>query len=212
MTTRKQFLTFMLSDEEYAVGILNVKEIIEYPVVTRMPKAAAHIRGVINLRGQVVPVVDLAVKFGFTSSEVTRRSCIVVTEVQTEDESMVVGVVADAVKEVVELGDDEISPPPRFGTVVQGDHLLGMGRRQSDLILILDVDRVLSAAELSEAQAAASEAAAADVVEVEDGDEDAGADGKEAGDATADDTEIATAEETPDHASPGEQAGASDPG
>lgn len=155
-----QYLTFYIADEEYAVGVLQVKEIIEYDTVTKVPSTPPWIRGVINLRGSVVPVVDLAVKFGLPQAEVTRRTCIVIVEVEMGGERTVMGVVADAVSQVVELQAQEIEPPPAFGTRVRVDYLKGMGKAGKKFVLMLDIDRVLSASELLAAVAVEAEALA----------------------------------------------------
>ncbi len=143
-----QHLTFHLAGEEYAIGILRVKEIIEFGVVTKVPGTPPFIRGVINLRGSVVPVVDLAVKFGLPESPVTRRSCIVIVEVELEGEQTVMGVVADAVSQVLDLRPEDIEAPPAFGTRVRVEYLRGLGKLGKKFALILDVDRVLSADDL----------------------------------------------------------------
>lgn len=148
---QSQFLTFVVGDEEFGVGIQQAKEIIEYDTVTTVPNAPAFIRGVINLRGSVVPVVDLAVKFGRRPSAVTRRSCIVVVEVQTEEGRTVMGVLADRVSQVADLPPDAIEPPPAFGTGVRTDWLLGLGRMEKRFVLLLNTDRVLTAMELHQA-------------------------------------------------------------
>ena len=139
-----QYLTFLLGDEEYGVGILQAKEIIEYDTVTTVPNAPHWIRGVINLRGSVVPVVDLAVKFGRTPSPVTRRSCIVVVEVQRDGRRTVMGIAADRVSQVAELRPDAIEPPPDFGAGVHNNWLQGLGRSDKRFILLLDTDQALS--------------------------------------------------------------------
>jgi purine-binding chemotaxis protein CheW len=139
-----QYLTFLVGDEEYGVGILQAKEIIEYDTVTTVPNAPRFIRGVINLRGSVVPVVDLAVKFGRQPSPVTRRSCIVVVEVQRDGQRTVMGIAADRVSQVAELMPGTIEPPPDFGTGVRSDWLHGLGRSDKRFILLLNTDQVLS--------------------------------------------------------------------
>ena len=141
-----QYLTFLVGDEEYGVGILQAKEIIEYDTVTTVPNAPRFIRGVINLRGSVVPVVDLAVKFGRRPSPVTRRSCIVVVEVQRDGKRTVMGIAADRVSQVAELMPGTIEPPPDFGTGVRSD-LHGLGRSDKRFILLLNTDRVLTTEE-----------------------------------------------------------------
>jgi purine-binding chemotaxis protein CheW len=145
-----QYLTFFIRREEYAVSILRVREIIEYEIVTRVPTTPVHVRGVINLRGAVLPVVDLAAKFGHPESEPSRTTCIVVVETQLRGQTIVVGVVADAVSEVVALPGEQIEPPPAFGTNVHVDFLVGMGKLEGRLVLVLDIDRILSPVELQE--------------------------------------------------------------
>lgn len=147
-TNQAQYLTFSLAGEEYAIGILGVKEIIEYGTLTKVPMTPPSIRGVINLRGSVVPVIDLAVKFGLPESPITKRSCIVIVEVEAAAGRMVMGIVADAVRQVMDLAPQDIEPSPSFGTRVRVDYLLGMGKVGKKFVLILDVDRVLSSEEL----------------------------------------------------------------
>lgn len=148
-----QYLTFHLAREEYAIGVLRVKEIIEYGTVTRVPATPPWIRGVINLRGSVVPLVDLAVKFGLLPSEVSRRTCIVIVEVDLEEERTVMGIVADSVSQVMDLKPEDVEPAPSFGTSVRVEYLLGMGRAGKSFVLLLDIDRVLSAGEILAARA-----------------------------------------------------------
>ena len=145
---QQQYLTFFLADEEYAVNIQKVKEIIEYSSVTKVPKVPGWIRGVINLRGNVVPVVDLAVRFGLDERPTTKTTCIVIVEVQQDAENTVMGVIADAVNQVIELNPGDIEQPPAFGTRVRLEYLAGMGKLGKKFALILNIDRVLSAAEL----------------------------------------------------------------
>ena len=143
-----QYLGFSLAGEEYGVAILRVKEILEYDTVTKVPTTPASIRGVINLRGSVVPVVDLAVRFGLPESVVTKRSCIVVVEVELGGEPTVMGLLAESVSQVIDLEAGEIEPPPPFGTHVRVDCLLGMGKAGKKFVLLLDVDKVLSTDDL----------------------------------------------------------------
>lgn len=145
---QQQYLTFFLADEEYAIGIQRVKEIIEYTAVTKVPKVPGWIRGVINLRGSVVPVVDLAVRFGLEERPDTKTTCIVVVEVKQDSENTVMGVVADAVNQVIDLAPEDIEAPPAFGTQVRLDYLSGMGKLGKKFALILNIDCVLSATEL----------------------------------------------------------------
>jgi purine-binding chemotaxis protein CheW len=166
-----QYLTFLIGSEEYAVALLRIREIIEYDTVTRVPSTPAWIRGVINVRGSVVPVVDLAVKFGLPESAVTRRTCIVIVEVLLEGQETAMGVIADSVNQVVDLGPREIEPAPAFGTRVKVDFLAGMGKLGKRFALILDIDRVLSTGELLAAAAAADTTSADETSPVEAGPE-----------------------------------------
>jgi purine-binding chemotaxis protein CheW len=144
------YLTFFIRGEEYAAPILRVKEIIEYETVTRVPSTPAHVRGVINLRGAVLPVIDLAAKFGHGESAATRTTCIVVVETRVDGETLVVGLIADSVSEVVEIADEQIEEPPAFGTGVRVDFLAGMGKLDHKLVLVLDIDRVMSPVEIQQ--------------------------------------------------------------
>jgi purine-binding chemotaxis protein CheW len=143
-----QFLTFFVAGEEYAVNILKVKEIVQYETLTTVPNTAPWIRGVTNLRGNVVPVIDLAVKFGLPASKVSKLSCIVITEVSYQGDQLTLGVMTDAVNQVVEFSENDIEFPPPFGTRVKVEYLLGMGVMGKKFCLILDIDKVLSADEL----------------------------------------------------------------
>ena len=147
---KEQYLTFFIRGEEYAVGILRVKEIIEFETVTRVPSVPSHVRGVINLRGTLLPVVDLAAKFGGDETVPAKTTCIVVVETRLGGETVVAGVLADAVSEVIDLSTADIEPPPPFGTGVRVDFLTGMGKLEGRLVLILDIDRVLSPVELQQ--------------------------------------------------------------
>jgi len=170
---RVQYLSFTLRETDYAVGILRVKEILQYEPTTRVPSTPRSVRGVINLRGQVVPVIDLAAKFGLGETEPTRLTCILIVEALLEGAPTVIGVLADSVLEVIELGPDDVEPTPAFGTHVKVDFLLGVGKIGKRFVLLLDLDRVISADEKELArdigvaatvplQAAAAEAAAAE--------------------------------------------------
>lgn len=150
-----QYLTFFLGDEEFAVPVLSVREIVEYGAVTRVPSTPSWIRGVINLRGSVVTVVDLAIKFGLPSAPLDRRTCIVIVETTLNREETVMGVVADAVDEVATLSGSEIEPPPPFGTAVRVEFLVGMARAGRKFLQLLDIDKVLSVDELLAARDAA---------------------------------------------------------
>ena len=144
-----QYLTFALASELYAVGILNVKEIIEYGNLTEIPMMPVFIRGVINLRGAVVPVIDLAARFGGTQSKVGKRSCIVIVEMQQDDTKQDLGIMVDAVSEVLEVPGSEIEPPPAFGAKIRADFIAGMGKVNGKFVIILDIQRVLSVEEMA---------------------------------------------------------------
>jgi purine-binding chemotaxis protein CheW len=144
-----QYLTFMLSGEIFAIGILSIKEIIEYGNLTEVPRMPLFIRGVINLRGAVVPVIDLGARFGKQATAISRRTCIVIIEVEHEDEQQVVGVMVDAVNEVLDIQANEIEPPPTFGAKIRTDFIRGMGKVDGKFVIILNVDHVLSLGEMS---------------------------------------------------------------
>jgi purine-binding chemotaxis protein CheW len=141
---RAQYLAFGLAGGEYAIGILKVKEILQHEAVTPVPSTPASIRGVINLRGSVVPVVDLAVKFGLPATPVTNRTCILVFEAVLGGVETVLGLVTDSVTEVIELGPDDIEEPPTFGARVHVDYLIGLGKIANRFVLVLDLEKLLS--------------------------------------------------------------------
>jgi chemotaxis signal transduction protein len=147
------YLTFSVGDEEYGVSVLKVREILEYETVTRVPRAPSFVRGVINLRGRVVPVVDMAVRFGLAPSPVTNRSCIVIVEAELLGEAVVMGLVADSVSQVVEFLPGEIEAPPSFGTRADVAYLKGLGRAGRRFVLLLDLDRVLAEGEVEQVAA-----------------------------------------------------------
>jgi purine-binding chemotaxis protein CheW len=148
MSRPEQYISFLLAGEEYAVGILRAREIVEYDVITRIPMAPPGIRGVLNLRGRVVPVLDLAEKLGLPKTEPTRWTCILMVEVAFEAEPMLIGMLIDAVSEVIDLSPDDIEPPPPFGIRVRLDYLAGIGKVGKKIVLLLDIDRILSPDEL----------------------------------------------------------------
>jgi purine-binding chemotaxis protein CheW len=144
-----QFLTFYLRQEIFAIDILNIKEILEYGQLTAVPMMPDFIRGVINLRGAVVPVVDLSARFGDAQSDLTKRTCIVIIEVTTDDGTQDIGIVVDTVSEVLEIPANEIEPAPGFGAKIRADFIQGMGKIDDKFVIILNVSRVLSVDELS---------------------------------------------------------------
>lgn len=146
---QSQYLTFLLGGELFALGILAVKEIIEYGQLTSVPMMPSCIRGVINLRGAVVPVIDLSARFGREPTALTRRTCIVIAEVQVEQERLTVGVIVDAVNEVLDIAPSDIEPAPSFGARLRTDFITGMGKVGPKFVVILNVDRVLSLEDLA---------------------------------------------------------------
>jgi len=144
-----QYLTFMLNTEVYGVNILNIKEIIDHGNITRVPMMPEFISGVINLRGSVVPVVDLAIRFSEKPSERTKRSSIVILEVKYEEQNLEIGVIVDVVNEVLDIFPSDIEPTPSFGTKIRTDFIGGMGKVNNQLLVLLDVEKILSIAELS---------------------------------------------------------------
>lgn len=146
---QQQYLTFMLGGETYAMGILAIKEIIEYGNLTEVPRMPQFIRGVINLRGAVVPVIDLSSRFGKQATQVTRRTCIVIIEVAGEHEQQDVGVMVDAVNAVLDIPPQEIEPPPSFGANIRADFITGMGKVNGKFVIILNIQHVLSVDEMA---------------------------------------------------------------
>ena len=144
-----QYLTFTVRKEMFAIDILFIKEILEYGQLTTVPMMPSFIRGVINLRGSVVPVVDLAARFGGNISEVSKRTCIVIIEVNTDGSRQDIGVVVDAVSEVLEIPYTVIEAAPSFGAKIRADFIQSMGKINGKFVIILDVDKVLSIDELS---------------------------------------------------------------
>ncbi|HVU52495.1 MAG TPA: chemotaxis protein CheW [Polyangia bacterium] len=154
---QSQYLSFFIDGEEYAIGILQVKEIIRYETVTKVPTTPRWIRGVLNLRGLVVPVVDLAAKFGLRETPVTGQTCVVIVETDLDGERTLMGVVADAVSQVLDFRPEDIGEPPPFGTRIRVDYIVGMGKVGKKFVHILDIDGVLSAAELMAVTSATGE-------------------------------------------------------
>lgn len=158
---QQQYLTFMLGDEMFAIGILSIREIIEYGFVTDVPMTPPFIRGVLNLRGAVVPVVDLAVRFGRQAQESSKRTCIVIVDIEADNGSQQqMGVVVDAVNEVLEIADGDIEPSPEFGTRIRNDFIKSMGKINGKFVVILDLNRVLSVEEVAVIASVANSAAA----------------------------------------------------
>ncbi|HMK44852.1 MAG TPA: chemotaxis protein CheW [Dissulfurispiraceae bacterium] len=146
--TATQYLTFKLGEEAFALDVNVVREILDFTTITKVPKTPDFMRGVINLRGSVVPVIDMRLKFGMGATEKTVNTCIVVVEVVFDHERTVLGALVDAVQEVFELESSQIEPAPKIGTRLKTDFIKGMGKRDGAFIIILDIDRVFSSEEL----------------------------------------------------------------
>lgn len=152
-----QYLTFKLEDEVYATDIAQVREVLEYSRVTKVPRTPDYMRGVINLRGRVVPVLDLKLRFGMRRTEQTVNTCVIIVEVKMEGETMVIGALADSVQEVIEMDASIIEPAPRIGTKVNTDFIRGMGKRDEGFVIVLDIDKVFSGDNLGAVKASISE-------------------------------------------------------
>ncbi len=150
----RQYLTFRLGEEIFGLDVGKVREILDMTTITKIPRTPEFLRGVINLRGNVVPVVDMRLKFSLPAVENTVDTCIVVTEVALEGETTVLGALVDSVQEVFELEPGQIEPAPRIGTRLKTEFIQGMGKRDGKFIMLLDVDKVFSSDELSLVQEA----------------------------------------------------------
>jgi purine-binding chemotaxis protein CheW len=144
-----KYLTFSLADEEYGIGILKIKEIIGMLPITSVPQTPDFVKGVINLRGKVIPVMDLRLRFGMMSMDYTERTCIIVVEITGQTGTILVGIVVDAVSEVLNIKGDDIEKAPTFGTKLNTDYILGMAKMEGGVKILLDIDQVLSSDELS---------------------------------------------------------------
>lgn len=149
VTEQDQHLTFDLSGEELAVPVTNIREIIRYGKLTKMPMVPDFIEGVINLRGNVVPVINLASKFSLKSSGSDKRTCIIIMEIEVEDNSVVMGIVVDKVLQVMQIPDEEIEPAPALGANIHTDFIKGMAKTEDGFTIILDIGQVLSAEEVA---------------------------------------------------------------
>lgn len=147
-----KYLTFALSKERYGIEILKVQEIIGVPSITRVPKALPHIKGVINLRGKIIPVIDLRLKFGIEPLEYNERTCIIVVNIMAGEQRVAIGVIVDTVLEVLAFGDTDIEPSPDFGTQLDTSFILGMAKRDEHLNILIDIEKLLSAADNSSIQ------------------------------------------------------------
>ena len=154
------YLTFTLGEELFAVNVQNVREVLDFTAITKVPRTPDFMRGVINLRGSVVPVIDMRLKFGMSGTEATVDTCVIVMEIALDGETNVIGALADSVREVFDIGPEQIEPPPRVGTSLNTDFIRGMGKSEDQFIIILDIDRVFSAGELALVGGAGMEEAA----------------------------------------------------
>jgi purine-binding chemotaxis protein CheW len=150
ITESIQYLTFKLADEIFALDVAKVREILEVTTITKVPQTPDFMRGVINLRGSVVPVVDMRLKFGMSMTEQTVNTCIIVVEINLDGDSLVLGALADSVQEVVEMEAESIEPAPHIGTKLNTDFIRGMGKIDDHFVMILDIDKIFSSAELAD--------------------------------------------------------------
>jgi purine-binding chemotaxis protein CheW len=145
-----QYLTFQLCGETFAIGILSIKELLEYTPLTQVPMMPGFVRGVMNLRGAVVPVIDLSVRFGKGETAILRRTCVVIVEVEHEEQQQYIGILVDAVHEVLAISDQDIVPAPQFGNHIRSDFIAGMAKVQHKFVVLLDLSRALSVEEMTE--------------------------------------------------------------
>jgi purine-binding chemotaxis protein CheW len=144
-----QYLTFTLDNEQYAIGVSKVREVLEHTKITKLPRTAEFMKGIINLRGAGVPVIDLRLKFGLAETPITKDTSIIVMDVESQEGKVVVGALADAVHEVVDIEEDAIEPAPRFGTRLSAEFIKGVGKRDDSFIILLDIDKIFNAEEIS---------------------------------------------------------------
>lgn len=144
-----KYLTFTIAEEEYGIGILKIKEIIGMMPVTTIPQTPGFIKGVINLRGKVIPVIDLRLRFGIEAMDYTERTCIIVVEIEGHNGVVQIGIVVDSVSEVLNIKGEDIEDTPTFGTKLNTDYILGMAKMEGGVKILLDIDRVLSEEDLS---------------------------------------------------------------
>jgi purine-binding chemotaxis protein CheW len=149
ITDTRQYLTFQLEEEVFGLDVSHVREILEFTTVTKVPKTPDYMRGVINLRGSVVPVLDMRLKFGLIQTEKTVNTCIIVVEVSFEDEHTIIGALVDSVEEVFELEPEQIEPAPKIGTQLKTEFIKGMGKRDDHFIIILNIDKIFSSEDLT---------------------------------------------------------------
>lgn len=149
LSESNQYLTFRLDEEIFALEIGKVREVLDFTTVTKVPRTPEFMRGVINLRGSVVPVVDMRLKFGMERTDNTVNTCIIIVEIAMDGETTILGALADSVQEVLELEPGQIEPAPRIGTRLNTEFIQGMGKREEQFIILLDIDKVFSSEELA---------------------------------------------------------------
>jgi purine-binding chemotaxis protein CheW len=147
-----QFFTFMLNKEVFAIDISQIREVLEFTQITKVPQTPDMMKGVINLRGSVVPVIDMRLKFGMGEIEKTVETCIVIIEILLDGDTTLIGALVDSVKEVMDLDSNHIEPPPKIGTQLDTDYIRGMGKHDDQFIIILNIDKIFSASELEMVQ------------------------------------------------------------
>jgi len=160
ITETSQYLTFKLEDEVFALEIAKVREVLDFTLIAKVPQTPEFMLGVINLRGTVVPVVDMRLKFAMTRTETTVHTCIIIVEIEIDGENTVLGALVDSVQEVMDLDPDQIEPAPRIGTRLNTKFIKGMGKRDNHFIIILDIDKIFSSDELAMARDVGEESAA----------------------------------------------------
>ncbi|HTW65970.1 MAG TPA: chemotaxis protein CheW [Bryobacteraceae bacterium] len=163
ITETRQYLTFKLGEEVFATDVAKVREVLDFTTITKIPRTPDFMSGVINLRGNVVPVVDLRLCFEMSKTEKTVSTCVVVVEMLLDGEPTIIGALADSVEEVIDLEPEQIQPAPKIGAQIRTDFIKGMGKRDSQFIMILDIDRIFSAEELSAVRSAELNKPAAEV-------------------------------------------------
>lgn len=151
-----QYLTFTLEEEVFALQITRVREVLDFSELTKVPQTPTYMRGVINLRGRVVPVVDMRQKFGMSSTEETVNTCIIIVEIEVEGEMTVLGALVDSVQEVIEIHSSQVEPPPRLSMRLNAEFIRGFGKQGDDFIILLNINKVFSASDLMAVEGAGS--------------------------------------------------------
>jgi purine-binding chemotaxis protein CheW len=152
ITETGQYLTFILDEEVFALDITTVREVLDFTKITKVPQTPGFMMGVINLRGSVMPVVDMRLKFGLSKTELTVNTCIIIVEIELDGEITMLGALVDSVQEVIELDPEHIEPPPRLGTRLNTKFIKGMGKQDDRFLIIVEIDKVFSVEELAIAQ------------------------------------------------------------